>query len=269
MRPCVTVSLVPEARGGPFIFWDDLPLACRKARELGFAAIEVFPSSFEASLAAQLREDLNGLALATVGTGGGWVKHKLTLTSHDAETRARARTFIRGAIDFAESFDAAVIIGSMQGRAEGSVSRTDALNLLGEALVELSDYARPRDVTILYEHLNRYETNLLNRVEDVLPFIRSTGENVKILADLFHMSIEEANVADALRLGAERIGHVHLADSNRRPAGLGHTDFAPIFRALREIGYKGYVSAEAFPFPDSESAAVQTMKAFRRGMENQ
>ncbi len=39
----VTVSLVAEARGGPFVFWDDLPAACRKAKSLGFDAIEVFP----------------------------------------------------------------------------------------------------------------------------------------------------------------------------------------------------------------------------------
>ena len=77
------------------------------------------------------------------------------------------------------------------------------------------------------------------------------------------MSIEESNIADAIRAAGSQIGHVHLADSNRRPAGLGHTDFKPVFAALKEIGYGGYVSAEAFPYPNPEAAAEQTIRAIR------
>src|SRR5690242_510374 len=93
----VTVSLVPEARGGPFVFWDDLPAACRKAQELGFDAIEVFPPAADAVDAKQLRTLLNdhALALAAVGTGAGWVKSRLHLTLPDAAAREKARTFIR------------------------------------------------------------------------------------------------------------------------------------------------------------------------------
>lgn len=266
MKPCVTVSLVPEARGGPFVFWDDLALACRKAREFGYPAIEVFPPVFDGGTAQELKKHLaeNRLALAAVGTGGGWLRHKLTLSSPREEIRARAQEFIRTAIDFAAPFQAAVIVGSMQGKAEGEVTRTEALNWVGKALAELAEHAARQGVTILYEHLNRYETNLFNRVEDALPFVKSAGENVKILADLFHMSIEEASIPNALRAAGDRIGHVHFADSNRRPAGLGHTDFTPIFQALREMEYTGYVSAEAFPYPDSDSAAVRTIAAFRK-----
>src|SRR6516165_10092837 len=103
IRSAVTISLVPEARGGPFVFWDDLPSACRKAQELGFDAIEVFPPGPNALDPAQLRTllDDHGLKLAAVGTGAGWVKHRLNLTLADASARARARDFIRAIIDFA------------------------------------------------------------------------------------------------------------------------------------------------------------------------
>ena len=266
MKPAVTVSLVPEARGGPFIFWDDLAGACKKASELGYAAIEVFPPAPSALDPKELRRLLSEhrLALATLGTGGGWIRQKLTLTSNDQAVRERALSFIKEMIDVAAPFGAAVILGSMQGRAEGAVSRSDALNYLGEALTALADHAHNQNVILLYEHLNRYETNLLNRIEDVLPFIKPFGGRVKILADLFHMSIEEASIADAIRAGGDLIGHVHFADSNRRPAGLGHTDFEAIFRALRDINYTGYVSAEAFPYPDPDSAARQTIESFRK-----
>jgi sugar phosphate isomerase/epimerase len=264
MKPCVTVSLVPEARGGPFIFWDDLPSAAEKAARFGYPAIEIFPPTASAidrdELASLLRK--HELAVATFGTGGGWVRQKLTLTSGGDETRKKAQKFIAEMIDLASPFDAAVIIGSMQGKADGEVSRSQALNYLGEALAELAEIAEARKVTILYEHLNRYETNLLNRIEDVLPFIEPFNGRVKILADLFHMSIEEASIPNALREANEFIGHVHFADSNRRPAGMGHTEFRPIFAALRDIGYSGYVSAEAFPYPDSDAAAKQTIESY-------
>jgi sugar phosphate isomerase/epimerase len=266
MKPAVTLSLVPEARGGPFIYWDDLAGGIRKAADLGYAAIEVFPPDARAFDAIELQRLLKDhrLALATLGTGGGWIRQKLTLTAANAEIRKRATEFIHAMIHAAAPFGAAVIIGSMQGRAEEEVNRSDALNYLGEALNHLADVAHRHSVTLLYEHLNRYETNLLNRVEDVVPFVKPFNGRVKILADLFHMSIEEASIPDAIRLGGQLIGHVHFADSNRRPAGLGHTDFLAIFTALREMGYAGYVSAEAFPYPDSDAAARQTIEAFRK-----
>jgi len=265
MKSCVTVSLLTEARGGPFILWDGLEKACESAARLGFDAIEIFAPGPDAIDVPELKKLLatHRLSVAAFGTGGGWIRHKLTLTSPSAEVRARGIEFISGMIHLASQFNAAVIVGSMQGRFEGEVSRTDALNHLGSALAKLAEMAGEKRVTILYEHLNRYETNLLNRIEDVLPFVKPLGANVKILADLFHMSIEESNIADAIRAAGSQIGHVHLADSNRRPAGLGHTDFKPVFAALKEIGYGGYVSAEAFPYPNPEAAAEQTIRAIR------
>ena len=89
-------------------------------------------------------------------------------------------------------------------------------------------------------------------------------DNVKLLVDLFHMNIEEADVAAAIRAGANAIGHVHFVDSNRRPAGCGHTDFAPIAAALRDIQYNGYLSAEALPYPDPVAAASRTMQTYQK-----
>ena len=90
IRSSVTISLVPEARGGPFVFWDDLAAACREAKRLGFDAVEVFapPTVDPAALKRSL--DDNGLKLAAMGTGAGWVLHRLTLTSPDAGVREKA-----------------------------------------------------------------------------------------------------------------------------------------------------------------------------------
>jgi sugar phosphate isomerase/epimerase len=267
MRSAITISLVPEARGGPFVFWDDLPAAFEKAAKLGFDAIEIFPVAAE-DLDGQEVKKLcaqHNLRVAAVGTGAGWVRHKLRLTDPDSAVRRRAQEFIGGIVDLAGSFGAPAILGSMQGRWEGSVSREQALAWLAEALEQLGPRAQAQGVPFLYEFLNRYETNLFNRVADSLEFLKTLRtQNVRLLCDLFHMNIEEADIPAALRLAGPMIGHVHFADSNRRAIGWGHTDMKPVMAALREAGYTGYLSAEVFALPDSGGAARQTIKAFKQ-----
>ena len=267
IRSAVTISLVNETRGGPFVFWDDLPAACRIAKALGFDAVEVFPPAPDAVNPAELRTLLNdnGLALAAVGTGAGWVKHRLHLCLADAAARTKARDFIRSIIDFAGPFGAPAIIGSMQGRHGDGVDAWTAHAHLADALNDLGEHALQYGVPLLYEPLNRYETNLVNTVDAGVKMLNSLGtRNVKLLADLFHMNIEEQDIAAAIRAGKDHIGHVHFVDSNRRAAGMGHLDYAPIAAALKEIGYDGFASAEALAYPDSDAAAQQTISAFRR-----
>lgn len=266
MRSAVTVSLVPEARGGPFVYWENLDDACEQAARLGFDAVEIFPREAGALDVVALRAVLAKwrLRVAAMGTGGGWVVRKLTLTHPDAAIRHEAREFIRAIVDRAGEFQAPAIIGSMQGRWDGAVSREHALAWLAEGLVDLGQHALQRGVPLLYEPLNRYETNLFNRVGDAAAWVRTLPtNNVRVLADLYHMNIEETDLPAALREAGSTIGHVHFADSNRRAIGFGHTDVAPIIAALRDIGYDGYLSAEILPWPDADGAARQTIAAFR------
>ena len=266
MKSAVTVSLVPEARGGPFVFWDDLPAACKSAREIGFDAIELFAPSADAVDPKELRRllDGEGLRLAAVGTGAGWVKHRLHLALPDAAQRQKARDFIRSIIHFGAAFGAPAIIGSMQGRSGEGVSKDAAQRALAEALHELAGDAKQQGVPLIYEPLNRYETDQFNRTVEAASWLEELRiENVVLLCDLFHMNIEDVDVAAALRAAGRRVGHVHFVDSNRRPVGHGHLDVAPCVAALKEIGYDGYLSAEAFPYPDPVAAARQTMNAFR------
>lgn len=266
IRSSVTISLVDEARGGPFVFWDDLPAACRKARELGFDAVEVFPPAPDAVDPKLLRTllDDHGLGLAAVGTGAGWVRHKRHLTLPDAAARTEARTYIRRIIDFAGPFGAPAIIGSMQGRTSETVDRALADRLLAEALEDLGPHAAQYGVPLIFEPINRYETNLVTTLQAGIDLLKPLStNNVKLLADLFHMNIEEVDIAESLRAAKGYVGHVHFVDSNRRPAGFGHIDYRPIVTALKEIGYDRYLSAEAFPWPDPDAAAKQTIEAFR------
>ena len=276
MKSAVTICLVPEARSGPFVFHCDaaadagtdfgLAEACAAAAHHGFDGVEIFPGSAESFLATRLASLIreHGLALAAVGTGAGWVRQKLHLCHAERSVREHAVGFIHGIVDAAGGLGAPAIIGSMQGRHEGTVSREAALDWLAEALASLSARASSHGQVLLYEPLNRYETNLFNRQEEAAAFLRERGlSRVRLLSDLFHMNIEESDLPAAIRGAGGTIGHVHFADSNRRAVGFGHADTAAAVAALREIGYDGWLSAEVFPLPSADEACRRTMESFR------
>lgn len=266
MRTAVTLSQVPEAAAGPFVFHEPLARGFALAKETGFDDVELFlPGPGHVSVdAIKSLSQAHGLGIAAVGTGAGMVKHGLSLTDPSLDKRVAALDFIEQMIAFGGQLGAPAILGSMQGKWGGEVSREQAFEWLAEALLIAGRTAAKYNVPFIYEPLNRYETNLINRIADGGEFIEANAlENIVLLADLFHMNIEEADLPASIRSAGNHIGHVHYADSNRRAMGFGHTDPAPVVAALRETGYKGHLSAEIFPLPDARTAASQTIKSIR------
>ena len=267
IKSAITVSIVEQARKGPFVFHDDVPDACRIAAELGFDAVELFASSAEAIRSLPMADLLksHNLKLAAVGTGAGMVVHKLHLCDTDAARREQAEKFIRDIMNTGAEFGAPAIIGSMQGKFDDVVDQPTAKKYLQDSLQRLGEHAERLGTILIYEPLNRYETNMANTMQQGVELLNPLAtKSVKLLADLFHMNIEEVSIAEALKTVGEHIGHVHFVDSNRQAAGRGHMDYAPITAALASIGYDGYASAEAFPIPDAMTTARQTMETFRK-----
>src|SRR4051812_13974953 len=112
--------------------------------------------------------------------------------------------------------------------------------VLLEALVELAEHAAREGVWLALEPINRYEDYMLNRLEQAVVLgeevERATGYgSVRVVADLFHMNIEEDDLAKAITGAGARIAHVHVDDSNRLQPGTGHLDFPAVFGALHGI----------------------------------
>ena len=124
--------------------------------------------------------------------------------------------------------------------------------LLAELIKELAPIAAENGTLLLLEPLNRYETHLLCRLEHAVEVIEMAGDppGVALMADFFHMNIEEPRMEASIRECAKYVKHVHLADSIRWLPGYGHTDFRPGFAALKEIGFENYMALEcAIPGP--------------------
>lgn len=123
---------------------------------------------------------------------------------------------------------------------------------------EVLDVVEGSEGRVLLEPINRYECRYLNLVADNLEIIDAVAHpNAGLLPDTFHMSIEEAEPADAIRRAGNRIAHVHLGDSNRLLPGHGRLDWQAIFGALRDVAFDGAVNLEC----STEGDPAQTLPA--------
>jgi sugar phosphate isomerase/epimerase len=244
-------------RGG----WAD---AARSAASLGFDGVELAVRDSARVDGETLRRLLRetDLGLPAVGTGQAFLTDGLSLSHPDEGVRARAIERVEAHIRFAGHFGAAVIIGLIRGRIMGD--RGAAESRLAASFEPLVRAADAEGIWLIIEPINRYETDLLTTIGATLAFINHIGaERVGILADTFHMNIEEVSIEQALRAAGARLRHVHTADSNRHAPGWGHLDFAAVLATLRAMSYRGWLSAEILPRPDPLAAAQQTITHLR------
>lgn len=149
-------------------------------------------------------------------------------------------------------------IGFIRGPLVPGETTEENLDRLAVSVRELTDFATPLGIKLCIEPINRYEVSTLYNVPDVVRFILNHDlDNTWILADFFHMNIEDADLLKSLRIAGALLAHIHVPDSNRAAPGMGHIDYPAIIRTLREIGYDGFLSSEAMPFGDSDGCAIQ------------
>ena len=116
-----------------------------------------------------------------------------------------------------------------------------------ETLARTAEIAAGAGVDVVLEVVNRFETNLLNTTAQGLAYLEATGApGLRLHLDTFHMNIEEANPAAAIRLAGDRLGYIHIGESNRGYLGEGVIDFDRIFDALLDIDYQRDITFESF-----------------------
>lgn len=118
-------------------------------------------------------------------------------------------------------------------------------DLLLAGLREIGAHLQGMRAALFLEPLNRYESRALRQTAPAVHLCEESGSpSVKVLYDIFHMAIEEADPVAAVRAAGARLGHVHLADSNRLLPGHGHTDFTAFLGALQRMAFEGAAALE-------------------------
>jgi sugar phosphate isomerase/epimerase len=261
-----------QARFAPILLRGDIAEAFALAADLGYDGVEIHlrqPGDIDWAAVRKLSTEY-GLGVPTLGTGMAAGEDGLTFPDPDPDIRRRAVERVKEHIALAAYLGSAVTIGSLNGRLgpdpqQRPVRRAYALDCLQECCQAAADAG----VTLLLEALNRYECDYLNTLEDALDVVAQLGAaNLKLLADTFHMNIEEVDIAASLRRAGPSLGHVHLVDSNRQAPGHGHLDVRSALQALSDVGYPDYVSFEVLPLPDPLQAAGDAIRTVRGMMQD-
>ena len=164
-------------------------------------------------------------------------------------TGANAVRYIKDSVDFANEVGAKIIIivPSPVGRTL-MPSGMDMETLTNNAIQNIrdaADYAQMHGVILAIEAINRYETYFINTLNKALLLCKKINHPaVGLMADLFHMSIEEADICESLYKISDYLVHVHIADNTREAAGMGHTDFKSVLRTLKMLNYQGSLTME-------------------------
>jgi D-psicose/D-tagatose/L-ribulose 3-epimerase len=218
----------------------------------GYDAIEIAAVPELDVDAARERLDARGLTVSSMcWIGLGYPDRDCA--HEDERVRRKAADYLRSCLDQAHALGARTLVLVPTFRTEPDRTSRDAeLERAARTIRSAINGMAPGGVTIALEALNRYETHLLRTLDDAEQLRQLIDSpNVQLMADVFHMNIEEDSIAAALRAHAAHIVHVHLADSQRREPGSGHLDFAAVFEALADNSYGGPLAMEFLPATDA------------------
>jgi len=246
-----------------------------KAKEIGFEGIEIGGSELfkDEKLVEKYKKLSEETEIKISSICAGYTKFLLDPTP---EERSLARNDIKKLLEYGGYLG---IVGLILVPVFGSPKITDLSpyknafelekELLLSQLPELAEKAEKEKCALLLEPLNRYETHFMNRLEQAVEFCKKVkNEYLKIMADFFHMSIEESDIPKSIKKAGKFISHVHLADSNRILPGMGHTDFKRGFKALKKIGYDKFMALECgVPEPQEENLK-KSLKYLKNITEN-
>ena len=261
-----------------FAGWEH-PRVCEYVAALGYTGLEVAPftlapliTDVTAAKRTELRRDAEKAGVRLIGLH--WLLAKTSgfqLTSPDPAVRQATAAYLaelaRCAADLGGDI---LVLGSpAQRKVPDGHTRGDAARLAADTLTRCLPALEQADVMLCLEPLTPNETDFLNTAAEAVELMAHLGDhpNVKLHLDVKAMTAEPRTAGDTLREYAKWLYHVHANDPNMRGPGFGDTDFRPILAALKETGYRGWVSVEVFDYsPDPETIATASLR-YLRGCE--
>lgn len=225
-----------------------------KVAALGFDIMEISCAAFNGTYTTdeqliELREYAKEKGL-TLTAGYGPTKEQ-NLCSADAAVVEKAKVFFKETLRKLELMDIHTLGGGLYSYWPVDYSRP--IDKPGDwkravcGVREIAKMAEQHSVMLGMEVLNRFEGYLLNTCEEALAFVDEVNNPcVKVMLDTFHMNIEEDNIAEAIRLAGDKLGHLHVGEQNRKVPGKGSIPWNEIGIALRDIKYESAIVMEPF-----------------------
>ncbi len=253
-----------------FQAWDH-PRVCKFVAELGYQGLELAPftlapliTDVSAERRQEIRKQAEEVGLQIIGLH--WLLAKtegLHLTAADAETRERTATYLVELARACRDFGGDLLVFGSPGQRripEGATKEqaTDyAIDTIQQALPKIADAG----VKLLLEPLSPKEADFILTADEAAAILsRVNHPNLGIHLDVKAMSSEGPPVPEIIRKHIAQTGHFHANDPNLRGPGFGDTNFVPIFQALKDTNYSGWVSVEVFDYsPDPETIARESL----------
>ncbi|WP_423464743.1 sugar phosphate isomerase/epimerase family protein [Promicromonospora sp. MS192] len=248
------------------------PLTDRSLAELaprvaawGFDVLELpveQPGDWDPRRAAQVLADHGLAASVSLVMGPG-----RELVAADAATVRATQDYLRTVVDAAHTVGARVIGGP----AYASVGRTwrttpqeraAACAELVEQLAPVVEHAVSAGVVVGLEPLNRYETSLINTVDQALAVVGPLpAEGIGLMLDVYHMNIEERDLPEAVERAGARIAAVQVCGNDRGAPGHDGIDWPGLLTALDRVAYRGPLVIESFT---ADNATIATAASIWR-----
>jgi sugar phosphate isomerase/epimerase len=251
--------------------------ACKAIRKAGYTGIEIAPFTLAAKpadiTAAQrrsYRDTMRSEGLTFAGLHWLMVSPKgLHVTTPDAELRHRSWQHIRALIDLCADLgpDGVMVFGSPAQRSTtGGLSRDEATGHFIDGLADVADQAEERGVKVLVEALPAAQSDVVQTLEDAVAIVREiSSPAIQTMFDVHNAIDEEEPHAELVDRYFDYIRHVHVNELDGKHPGAGDYDFKPVLKVLRQRGYDGWISLEAFDFtPGAEALADQSLRHLER-----
>lgn len=247
---------------------DDRPIEAffQLAAESGFDAVEIIPGSLgtpvlhaDPAMRVQILQVARAMGLEIIAMNS-LLQHAptLNLVTRDAALRARSSEELVAAVRLGSQMGArTIVVGSPRQRcAPADASFNEATRLFADEICPAADLAHDLGLTLCLEPLVHSLTNFMNDTSEGIAVAKSIDHPaVKLVLDVKQISQETSTFEEAVKTALPWLAHVHLNDANTQAPGEGKTDFRPILRELRHVGYNGVISIEAFAF-DGDPAVI-------------
>ena len=218
-----------------------------RAATIGFDGVVIPLRDFDAIRPAEIGRAFEERGMIPLNAAG--LSLDADVSSLDLDARQRGLNHLLKAVSLARDMGSRQISGVLYGALHKATEpASDARrSYSAECLAEVAEAAEAAGMRMALEIVNRYETNLINTIDEGLAFLDLIDhQNVFLHVDTFHMSIEESDPRAALLRALPRLGYFEFDQSHRGRLDQGSLDLVALGRPLAEAGYSGFVGVEAF-----------------------